>query len=166
MEVKVLGRKIEVIACWGILLACLAFVESIEAKKAYVVKIIDGDSLQVTLGGGKTDEFRLYGIDAPEYGQPYGNSAKRLLSKTILGKTVDYETVTRDKYGRHIVIVKSNGKTINEQLVRNGYAWVYPRYCKRKVCKKWKNLQKKARSKKYGLWKGKDQISPWDWRYK
>ena len=146
-----------------------AYVMSTEislAKKAYVVKVIDGDSLLVQHENGEKVQFRFYGIDSPEYDQPYSKAAKMYLQNYLLGKTIHYTKVTRDKYGRYIVIVQYKGNIINEKLVTKGYAWVYPKYCKKKMCSKWKNLEKKAQKKKYGLWQEPTPVSPWTWRHK
>lgn len=163
---KMLGHKKAVMCLFIIVIALFIFTEISIAKDAYVVKIIDGDSLLVQREDGQKVQFRLYGIDAPEYGQRYSKNAKIYLQNNLLGKTVQYTKVTKDKYKREIVIVRQKGKTINEELVRKGYAWVYPRYCKKKVCKKWKNLEKRAQARKYGLWQDSTPLSPWSWRHK
>lgn len=161
-----LGRKKEGIQVVLAFIALLLCGKVAMAQQAYVVKIIDGDSLVVKLDSGKKTQFRLYGIDAPEYGQRYSQSPKIYLQKNILHKNIEYTQITKDKYKRHIVVARYKGKTINEELVKKGYVWVYPRYCKKRVCKKWKNLEKRARARKNGLWRDASPTAPWKWRYK
>lgn len=160
-------RVIKVAVTFFLSLVVLLFlVKFVVAQKAYVVKVIDGDSLLVELDKGRRVQFRLYGVDAPEHGQRFSKKSTAYLRRTLLKKKVEYTKVTKDKYGRYIVIIKGKGKTVNEALVQQGFAWVYPRYCKKKVCKKWKNVERKAQRKKYGLWQDTDPVSPWQWRHK
>lgn len=50
-----------------------------------VIDITDGDTFTL-LVGNKTIKIRIYGIDAPEKGQPFGQRAKDGLSKLIYGQ--------------------------------------------------------------------------------
>lgn len=45
----------------------------------------DGDTI-VVLHDGRGETIRLYGIDAPEKGQDFGNRAKQTLSDLVFGK--------------------------------------------------------------------------------
>lgn len=128
-----------------------------------VEKVIDGDSL--ILRQGKRDyEIRLWGIDCPEYGQPYGDFARKM-SRIILGRqNVRVVVKGRDGYGRHVGIVYLEGLNVNEELVRNGAAWVYGQYCREAICDEWKSLEMSARNDRRGLWKEKSQVAPWKWR--
>ncbi|EDI0481691.1 nuclease, partial [Salmonella enterica subsp. enterica serovar Typhimurium] len=57
--------------------ATLATQSSFEAK---VVKIIDGDTITALDGQNTNIKIRLYGIDAPESKQAFGQKAKQALS--------------------------------------------------------------------------------------
>jgi len=46
-----------------------------------VVKVTDGDTLEIRMDGGKADRVRLTGIDAPELSQEHGQEAKAALTK-------------------------------------------------------------------------------------
>ncbi|MFT5726629.1 MAG: micrococcal nuclease [Desulforhopalus sp.] len=148
--------------------ACLLFYSDIVfAKKpftAQVTKIIDGDSLKVR-AGKKVYEIRLYGIDAPEYDQPYSSKAKKLVKQTMLGKRVTVIPVEWDKYQRLVAIVSYNNEAINERLLRRGLAWYYPKYCKMSVCRSWKKTGKTARKNKQNIWSDSSSVAPWKWRY-
>jgi endonuclease YncB( thermonuclease family) len=135
------------------------------AFQGKVVSVTDGDTIKV-LQDGKEVKVRLYGVDTPEKKQDFGQVAQDYTAKLIAGKNVEVEAVDEDRYGRTVGIVKEGGQCINEELVRAGYAWVYPQYCKRVECGKWKGLEEQAREKRLGLWKDKNPMAPWEWRKK
>ena len=69
-----------------------------------------------------------------------------------------------DRYGRTVADIMVNEKSLSEELVKAGYAWVYPQYCKTPVCKKWYQYEAEARAQKIGLWSHPNPIPPWDFR--
>jgi micrococcal nuclease len=151
-----------------LLFSGLCFSCSVESRQekyfqGKVTKVMDGDSLMVSVGR-KRIEVRLYGIDAPEYKQSFSNQSRKFVTKKLLGKIVQVEAVTRDTYGRTVSIVSHKEQSINHELVRAGLAWVYLRYCKKKICKKWKKSEQEARAKNIQLWSHKDPVAPWEWR--
>ncbi len=153
-------RKILVIAC----LFFLCSSHPALAWHGYVVKVLDGDSLRVKRGT-KIYEVRLYGVDTPEYKQPYGGRAKRFTKSRTWKKTVTIEPMDVDRYGRIVALVKSRGRLVNRELVRDGLAWVYPKYCKSQpLCKDMQKDEERARKHRRGLWKEKKPIAPWEWK--
>ena len=136
------------------------------AWMAKVVSVTDGDTIKVyTVDQGQV-KIRLYGIDTPEKGQPYGKAAGKYLASLIAGAIVEVETVTTDRYGRTVGIVWDDDTNINQQMVQAGYAWVYRKYCDRPFCSEWLELEGKARSSRIGLWKESNPVPPWEWRRK
>lgn len=135
------------------------------AWRGKVIELEDGDSGKV-LKGWDTIEFRLYGIDAPEHGQPFSGEAKMFASRRLLWKEIELRTLDVDQYGRQVVLAYRDGKCINEQMVEAGYAWVYRSYCKESFCGKWTVLEKQARGKRVGLWKQNNPTPPWQHRQK
>lgn len=130
-----------------------------------VVSVTDGDTIQVLEPGREMTKVRLFGIDTPEKAQAFGQKAKQFTADMVAGKTVDVETVTKDRYGRTVGIVAVDGKCLNEELVRSGYAWEYRQYCKRQPqCTEWIELEKNAQQRKIGLWQDMNPIPPWEWR--
>ncbi len=128
-----------------------------------VKKIIDGDSLLI-VSGEKTIEVRLYGVDCPEYNQPFSHAAKALVRKSFYGKKVLIQPQYYDNYKRMVAIVEYGGQTLNGELVEAGLAWVYPRYCRKEICKSWSTSQNSAINKKQGIWSTTDPVSPWKWK--
>jgi endonuclease YncB( thermonuclease family) len=133
---------------------------------AKVVSVTDGDTIKVYNTEYGQVKIRFYGIDTPEKGQPYGQAAGKYLAALIAGKMVEIESVDRDRYGRTVGIVNYNGIGINEQMVRDGFAWVYRRYCDRSFCNEWLKNEAEARDSKIGLWQEPNAVAPWDWRRK
>jgi len=132
----------------------------------YVVKVLDGDSIRVQRGRNII-EIRLYGIDCPEWGQSYGDEARRYTREKIYRKTVTVEPRDIDPYDRIVALVSYSGGLLNKELVREGLAWMYPRYCREQpLCSEFRKLETKAEKEGRGLWKSNKAISPWQWRWK
>ncbi len=129
-----------------------------------VKKIIDGDTILVANGQGRI-KVRLWGVDTPEYQQPYSRAATKFTRKILEHATVDLLVKDWDSYGRMVAVVKmENGQSVNELLIQNGYAWVHIYYCKEPVCQLWEDYENDARIKKIGLWQEADPIAPWVWK--
>ncbi|MGB3222096.1 MAG: thermonuclease family protein [Desulforhopalus sp.] len=128
-----------------------------------VKKVIDGDSL-VIVSGKKRFEVRLYGIDCPEYNQPFSPEAKAMVRKRVLSKSVLVQPEYYDSYKRLVAIVSDGDQTLNGELVQAGFAWVYPRYCRKKICNSWKEMEKSAKNQKRGMWSSTPPIPPWKWK--
>lgn len=128
-----------------------------------VVGVSDGDTITV-LQNNQQFKVRIYGVDCPESSQAFGRKAKEFTSSMVFGKNVEVTVLDVDKYGRSVGVVKVDGKTVNEALLKNGYAWLYTKYCDQPFCGAWKELEKQASGKKVGLWADQDSMPPWDWR--
>ena len=74
-----------------------------------VVGVKDGDTI-VVLHDSRGETIRLYGIDAPEKGQDFGNRAKQALSGLVFGKTVEIKPMDTDRYGRTVAMVSLSGR--------------------------------------------------------
>lgn len=136
-----------------------------ETISGTVVKVMDGDTLGLRTRERGFIKIRLYGIDAPEHGQAYGNRAKQALSLLALKKTVSVVVKYTDQYKRLVGIVLADGQNINEQMVQNGYAWVYRWFCQEPEKSRWLELEKEARIARRGLWSTtKRPLPPWKWR--
>ena len=132
---------------------------------ARVVGVKDGDSIVVVRGGaGSEEDIRIYGIDAPERGQPWSRRAREALSQRVFGKEVRINAVTTDRYGRTVGEVYADDVCVGCELLREGHAWAYRRYTKSKVLLA---LEAEARAARRGLWSlpETEQVPPWDWRH-
>ena len=131
---------------------------SLFAFSAKVVKISDGDTIAV-LSGKEQTKVRLYGIDAPEKKQDYGQKSKQFLASLIAGQVVEVEPKGKDRYKRTLGIIHFKGQDINAQMVLNGYAWAYVKYSRMYV-----DHESAARKNKRGLWQSNDPTPPWQLR--
>lgn len=144
----------------------LGFVSPIQAMEPFfgsVKKVIDGDSLLI-VSGKKTFEVRLYGVDCPEYNQPFSPEAKAMVRKKVKGKRVQVLPEYYDSYKRLVAIVQYEDQILNSELVREGLAWVYPRYCRKKICTSWEKMENSAKREKRGMWTATQPIPPWKWK--
>lgn len=106
-----------------------------------VTKVVDGDTIDVDIDLGFDISFssrvRLAGIDTPEsrttdkMEKALGLEAKSYLKNAIdKAKTVVIKTEKMDsseKYGRILgwVFLDGSTKSINDQMITDGYAWGY-----------------------------------------
>lgn len=128
-----------------------------------VVSVTDGDTIKI-LRDGRETKIRLYGVDTPEKKQAFGQKAKDFTASLVAGKMVEVESVDQDRYGRTVGIVTVAGKILNEELVKNGFAWVYRQYCRRGECQAWTMEESQARAARIGLWADPTPPPPWEWR--
>jgi len=103
-----------------------------------VTRIVDGDTIEVSMPDGSSDKVRFIGVDTPEctnQNEPYGDEASEFTANALTGKTVYLETDAeeRDRYGRLLAHVwlqtpaEVDDTTIREhlfnaRLVLAGYA--------------------------------------------
>lgn len=157
-------KVILVVICIIILLMIGNFVIKLIVEKskwknfeATVINVIDGDTVVID----KDNQIvRLLGIDAPEINHPnypvqkIGQEAKKFLKRRIEFKKIKLEyniEETYDVYNRLLAYIYLNGKLINAEMVKLGYAYVYTN----KECSKTKEfliLESVARQFKKGVW--------------
>ncbi len=130
---------------------------------AKVSRIIDGDSI-VVLRDQEKIEVRLYGIDSPEWRQTFSREARSCLFRVVHEKNVMVFPQYYDSYGRLVAHIERDGENINGYLVEHGCAWVYPHFCRQKICDRWYKKQKKAKQEHEGLWQEEKPVSPWIWK--
>ena len=141
---------------------------------AVVTKVVDGDTLKVKFQG-LDESVRLIGIDTPESkaNKKAKKDAQRSKSdvETIIsmgkeatkftaslvkpGDTVkiEFDVRPRDKYGRLLgYVYLSNGKMLNEEIVKAGYANVMTYPPNVKYQERFLKAYREARENKKGLW--------------
>lgn len=148
------------------LCCCWFFVRAVGARETVEARVshaIDGDSLAVE-SNGRSFQVRLWGIDAPEWGQPFSREARSLCRDLVEGKTIAVHPKYKDKYNRVVAVVEVDGRVLNEEMVRRGMAWVHIRYCDEEVCSDWRKSEQSARVSGSGLWSDPGRIAPWKWK--
>jgi len=122
-------------------------------------QVSDGDTFR-----SQGARIRLACIDAPESDQPYGPEARQRLQE-LLTQPHRIEVVDTDRYGRQVARVWLGKTLLQETLVREGMAWVYPPF--RHHCPDPESLlqaQAQAQQQRLGLWADPNPIPPWEWR--
>ncbi|MEQ9393646.1 thermonuclease family protein [Haliea sp.] len=127
-----------------------------------VVRVADGDTVSLLDSKNEQHRIRLYGIDAPEHGQPHGDRAREALAGMVAGRHLGVVVVETDDYGRRVGTLYADSRNINLALVQQGHAWWYQYFARHE--RPLEAAEKEARSARRGLWAGHDPIPPWDWR--
>lgn len=127
-----------------------------------VVDIKDGDTFVLDGPGNDNFTIRLYGVDTPEWDQPYGKQSSIALARLIDGREVSVTTGDIDDYGRIVGRVFYADEDINLAMVREGHAWWYKQYAKKNS--ELERAEALARQNRIGLWSEADPVPPWMWR--
>ncbi len=144
-------------------------------NRAVVINVTDGDTLKV-MYQGKKQSVRLIGIDAPESRRnskalkdsarsrrdietivSQGKIAKKYV-KTLVKKgnsvRIAFDIEKRDRYRRLLAYVYlSDGRMINDVIIRNGYASPLTIPPNVKYRKRFLRSYQYARKHQLGLWK-------------
>ena len=132
-----------------------------EEFDARVIAVMDGDTVMV-LRDGKKIKVRMANIDAPESDQAYGKESRQALLDRVLQKQVRIKSQAVDSYGRMIAEIRVDGRSVNEEQLRNGMAWEYSHFHSNKHLLA---LGKQAQQEQRGLWSQSGQpIAPEQWR--
>jgi len=126
-----------------------------------VVGVHDGDTVTCLDESNQQQKVRLADIDAPEIGQDYGKVSREVLAEMVFGKTVEVTEDGKDRYGRWIGHLSSNGVDVNRQMIATGNAWHFVDYSRDTSLAA---LQSQAQSQRLGLWAQPNPVAPWDYR--
>jgi len=129
--------------------------EKIVEETYTIAKVVDGDTIDVEQGiEVLLYRIRLLGIDTPEEGEPGFNEAKEFLKQETYGKSVILEkdpSQDLGRYGRPLRYVVVDGRNINIEMVRLGYAKA--RWHKGlKYEKEILEAEQEAKEQKRGMW--------------
>lgn len=127
-----------------------------------VENVVDGDTVTILTAAGKHMRVDLYGIDAPERGQPYDTEASRALATLVAGKAAGVSVVETGGVGGPVGIIHINDENINLAMVAGGHAWWYAKQARYELT--FKQAERQARASKIGLWANPAAVAPWEWR--
>ncbi len=99
------------------------------SARAYVSRVVDGDTIEVQLGG-REEDVRYIGVDTPETVKPgtpvecFGPQASSFNHRLVEGKRVRlvFDEERRDVYGRLLAYVYLGKRFVGAELVRRGFA--------------------------------------------
>jgi len=127
-----------------------------------VIRVVDGDTIDVCCVAGKRETIRYIGVNTPETRhpakgvEPYGKEAAEANHKLVAGKAVhvEFDVQERDRNGRLLAYVYlGDGTFVNATLVEGGYAQVMTVPPNVKYQELFLKLQQEARTASRGLWR-------------
>jgi len=127
-----------------------------------ITRVLNGDTIQFQF---KKHSFRLqlYGIDAPEEGQPQALAAKKYLENLALLKPAHVQVLSKDLYKRYIAkVTLSPQSDLSQEMVKAGYAWWYRKYAPKETALK--EFETQAKKQKLGIWNEASPTPPWEFR--
>jgi micrococcal nuclease len=133
-----------------------------EFKSVKLLRVIDGDTIEVREGGQKKT-LRLIGIDTPELaraGKPadcFADEATQKLTGLSYGQELlirnDPTQDNQDRYGRYLrYLATSDGKFLNYEMIAQGYAFEYTYQVPYEYQQQFKQAQTSARENSRGLY--------------
>ena len=138
-------------------------IETYHNVTARVVRVVDGDTLDIAIPDGDRPHtrIRLWGVDTPETVRPnspvehFGPEASAFAKKILDGQPIRIEVPTdrtRGKYGRLLAyIYLPDGRLFNALLIETGHGYADPRFRHPKM-REFKSLMKQAQKDGTGLW--------------
>lgn len=129
--------------------------------RATVTRVIDGDTIQVDIGGSPY-RVRYIGIDAPEVGQRGYPEATEANASLVANRIVELEkdVSETDRYGRLLRYVWVDGHMVNAVLVYNGYAQATTYPPDVNYQDDFLALQRRAEAEGRGLWAVSEPATP------
>lgn len=131
------------------------------ANQYQVVKVIDGDTIDI-IYQGKKERVRLLRVDTPESVHPdrsrnteMGRRASAYTKSRLTGKYVglEFEGKKRGRYGRLLAYVIVDGQNFNLELVQKGWSPYYTKYGKSdKYHTDFLAAEKEAKAKGLNIW--------------
>jgi micrococcal nuclease len=135
--------------------------DSGSSRTAQVLRVVDGDTLVVSLDG-KKERVRYIGMDTPETVKPrapvecFGKKASAENQRLVAGRDVRLvaDAEARDRYGRMLAYVyrASDDLFVNAELVRRGYATPLSIAPNVRYAGRFRDLAREARRAGRGLW--------------
>lgn len=136
----------------------LASTSALASPSAEAWRVVDGDTFDL-----EGLRIRLFGIDAPEYGQSCGpldcgKAALNALADILSAGPVRCDPIGTDLYGRSLARCRAGGFDVNREMVRRGMAWAFVRYADDYAAD-----ERVAKTSGIGIWQHPSQPA-WEYR--
>jgi len=127
--------------------------------RAYVVRAIDGDTIEARIDG-ELEDVRYIGVDTPETVKPgtpvqcFGPQAHRFNGRLVTHRRVRlvFGVERRDVYGRLLAYVYLGRRFVNAELARRGFARTLTIPPNDRFARRFERLQTGAARTGRGLW--------------
>ncbi len=122
-----------------------------------LLRVVDGDTLEVVCQGGAEERVRLLRVDTPERGEP-GHAAARRALRDALGRDAlrllleEPDQPVRDRYGRLLAYVYAGERNQNVEQVRRGWSRFQELYGGGRFAPAFRAAEQEARHDARGLW--------------
>ncbi|AHY47100.1 Micrococcal nuclease (thermonuclease)-like protein [Rubrobacter radiotolerans] len=124
-----------------------------------VVRVVDGDTVEVSPRVEGIGDVRLIGVDTPEpYAsgtpEPLAAEASDFARENLEGRdvTLEFDEESVDSYGRLLAYVYAGKEMFNETLLREGYAQVATFPPNTRYVERFEAAQDEAREAERGIW--------------
>ena len=128
-----------------------------------VVKIVDGDTIDVRLSSG-VERVRVIGLDTPEIGECGFSEASAAMADLVAGRSVelvrDPTQDNRDRYGRLVRHVHRGNTSAAVEMIRRGHSAEYLYGAEYQNRSAHLRAEREARAAKVGMWSGRDCATP------
>lgn len=131
-----------------------------EGITAKVIRVIDGNTIEIVSAGNEKQRVVFADIDCPELGQAFGAEAKLFVEKLILQKKVMVQFKGKDRFGNYLAVVMVGDDDLRVQLLKEGLAWT----SEKKPAEDLEPYRSWAQQKSRGLWKQSNPTPPWTYR--
>ena len=151
-----------------IFLALLSITARADTLEGRVTGISDGDTLVLSDRALQQHTIHLFGTDAPELTQDFGQKARTSLSALALNQTATARCSERDRYGHELCVVFVRGKDIGLEQIRTGMAWWNQGHVLRQTTQDrsaYQHAEFNAKIRRMGLWNSKNPTPPWNWQH-
>lgn len=129
------------------------------SARVQVTRVVDGDTIEVLLDG-ETEDVRYIGVDTPETVKPespvecFGPQASSFNHRLVEGRQARlvFGVERRDVYGRLLAYVYRDGRFVNAELLRKGFARTLTFPPNDRFADRFKRLEIRAARLGRGLW--------------
>src|SRR5258708_17690790 len=138
-----------------------------EIIRGKVIKVIDGNTIELLAEDNSIYKINLYGVDCPETQQLFGIEAKRVLEDNVKGQAVEVVIEGKDRLGtRQAIVIPGRGADPRIQLLSKGLAWTSDKVWAgtSNTLEDLEEIRNKAQAKHVGIWSDQNPTPPWVFR--